>query len=346
MNKKTFILLIAALFVLKAAAQQVEAVQRTLITKRTATWCSNCGSWGWTLFEGLIEDNEDKAVLMAAHYSGVLENAAAEEITDNFGGFYQPRFFNNETDINASSSSIATKRSEVKAAVAAAFNTTPIANVGFAPTFSNNLLSVEAKVKFFQQASGEYYLGIYLLEDNVIEYQASIGNNANHKRVFRYSFTDETFGKLITNGSVNAGSEFNLTFGLQIGAVQGHDYEVAGIIWKKENGKYVPVNTWSATTIGSASAIADVSGINRFEITPNITANQATININLHNNLPNASLEIINIHGKIVAKIESGPFAKGLQSFPIDKSIVGANGLYFVRLTDGRKVCTRRVVFQ
>lgn len=97
MNKKTFMLLVAALFIMKAAAQQVEEVQRTLITKRTASWCINCGTWGWTLFDGLVADNEDKSVLIAAHYDGDLENAAAEEITDNFGGFYQPRFSSMKT---------------------------------------------------------------------------------------------------------------------------------------------------------------------------------------------------------------------------------------------------------
>ena len=344
MKKKTFMLLIAALFIMKAAAQQVEEVQRSLITKRTATWCPNCGTWGWTLFEGLIEDNEDKAVLMAAHYDGNLAEAAAEEITDNFGGFYQPRFFLNENDINGSSSNVSAKRAEVKAAVEAAFNESPVVNVGFAPTFADNKLTANAKVKFFQETSGEYYLGIYLLEDNVVGYQASIGNNANHKKVFRFSFTDETFGKLITGGSVAAGSEFDLPFELSIGSVQGYDYEVAGIIWKKENNKYIPVNVWSTTDIGETSATADIAGLNSFEITPNITSDQAAIKIDLQKNMPNASLDIIDVNGKTIAKIKQGAFTEGQHIFPLNKNIIGNNGLFFVRLTDGKNATTRRVI--
>ncbi len=346
MKKKTFLLLIAALFILKAGAQQVEEIQRSLITKRTATWCPNCGNWGWTLFEGLLEDNQDKAVLMAAHYDGLLENSHAGEITVNFGGGYQPRFYLNDNDISATNSSVAAKRAEVKTAVDEAYNASPVANVGFDPVFGNTTLQVDAKVKFFQNANGEYYLGIYLLEDGVIEYQSGQGNSANHKKVFRFSFTDETFGKPIANGQINAGSEFDIPFELQIGEVQGYDYEVVGIIWKLENGTYIPVNTWSTKNISPATATSEIAGLNSFNIIPNITSHQAIIQIDLQENQPNARLDIIDVNGKKVATINKGIFIKGQQSFPIEKSVVGGNGLYFVRLTDGESVSTRRVIFQ
>ena len=45
-------------------SQEVMEVQQTLLTKRTATWCPYCGTWGWGFFEDLIEDNEEKAVLI------------------------------------------------------------------------------------------------------------------------------------------------------------------------------------------------------------------------------------------------------------------------------------------
>lgn len=339
-------LMLAALFILKAAAQQVEAVQRTLITKRTASWCPNCGTWGWTLFEGLIADNEDKAVLMAAHYSGNYETQAATDITDNFGGFYQPRFFLNETDINATSSNGSEKRMEVKQAVDEAFSQMPVANVGFAPVFADNTLSVEAKVKFFQDADGEYYLGLYLLESNFTGYQSGIGSDATHHKVLRYSFTDDSFGLPVVNGPVSAGAGFDLSFHLEIGAVEGYDYEVAGIIWKKENDKYIPVNTWSTSDIGTGTATNEVPGVLSFEITPTVATDQATIHIDLLHNLPDATLDIFNVEGRLVAHIGKDVFTRGTHTFPIDRSTTGNNGLYFVRLSDGKNVTTKKVVFQ
>ena len=346
MKKKTFMLLVAALFILKAGAQQVEEIQRSLITKRTASWCPNCGGWGWNFFEGLLEDNKDKAILIAAHHDGNYETDSGKDITANFGGGYQPRFFLNENDMGANSSSASTKRAEVKSAVESAFNTAPVANVGFEPVFGNVTLFVDAKVKFFQNAEGDFYLGVYLLEDGVIGYQSGQGDNANHKKVFRYSFTDETFGKSIANGQISAGSEYDLSFDLQIGEVQGYDYEVVGIIWKLENGVYKPFNAWSTKDIGTATSTSDISGLNKFEVLPNITSNYSVINIELEENRPNASLEIIDLNGKRVATINKGNLIKGQQTFPLDKTIVGGNGIYFVRLLDGNQVSTRKIVFQ
>ena len=79
MNKNTFTLLIACLFAMQAIAQQVAQVQRSIVTKRTADWCPNCGTYGWTYFKDAIEQNGDKAVFIAAHYSGGLAAPAANE---------------------------------------------------------------------------------------------------------------------------------------------------------------------------------------------------------------------------------------------------------------------------
>ena len=58
---KKIILLLSVFFYLgmNAIAQTVEAKQNTLITKKTATWCSFCGTWGWDFFENLVEDAWD-----------------------------------------------------------------------------------------------------------------------------------------------------------------------------------------------------------------------------------------------------------------------------------------------
>ncbi|MEO1262017.1 MAG: Omp28-related outer membrane protein [Bacteroidota bacterium] len=347
MNKKTFMLLVAALFIVKATAQQVEQKQRTLLIKTAATWCPPCGTWGWDLFEGMIEDNEENALLIAVHHSGLLENDINNDLFSNFGAVYQPMFFVDETNINATSSNASTKRSETAAAVTDVFNNqAPVANVGFTPTFANNKLSVNAKVKFYQETEGEFYLSVYLMEDGVIEFQQSIGNNAVHKKIIRSGFTDDTFGELVTTGSVSADQEFDMSFELQIGEVAGYDYEVAGIIWKKENDKYLPVNVWSTKNIETTSSVKDVDGIADFSVKPNVTSSQAVINIDLDENIKNLSLDLVDINGKVISQINRGNFNKGSQTFFIDKSLVQNNGLFFVRLTDGKNVSTRKIIFQ
>lgn len=346
MKKKTFMLLIAGLFIMKATAQQVEQKQRTLITKVTATWCPPCGSWGWDLFENLIDDNNSKALLMTAHHSGALTNAVGQEVTSNFGVTSQPRFFVNNTDQNATSSNASSKRGDIMNMVDEAFAQMPVVNVGFAPTFGDNKLTVDAKVKFFQATEGEYYLSVYLMEDGVIQYQASIGDNANHKKVVRFNFSDNTFGELIVNGAVGADAEFDMPFELSIGEVAGYDYEVAGIIWKKDADKFIPVNVWSTKNIGVTSAVASVGALTSFDVQPTVTQHQATIQLELDQPIQQASLDIIDLQGKILTTVQQGTLNAGSHTFNINKELVGQAGLYFVRLTDGQQVSVQKVIFQ
>lgn len=346
MKKNTFTILLLTLFVSQGIAQQVVQEQRLLITKRTASWCSNCGTWGWTLFKNLLEDNADKAVLIAAHYDGVLASSAGEEFTDNFGGFYQPRFFVNETDQNANQGNIGSIRSSVKSQVDAAFALQPVANVGFEPVYSDGELKVDAKVKFFQQAQGDFYLGIYLIENHVIAYQSGVGNNADHLRVFRESFTDETFGKQVVSGTVAAGNEFSLSFALPTGDPQGYDYEIAGIIWKKEGEKYIPVNTWSTATITTATDAAETAAANRMTAAPSVTGSVLQLQLELASAQPDASIDVFDLLGKQVGNVYRGMLPQGLHTFEVDRTMAGGSGVYIIRFSNGQEIISRKVVFK
>ncbi len=346
MKKSTFTILLAFLFLVQGIAQQVEQQQRSLITKRTADWCPYCGTWGWSFFQGAIEQNEDKAILMAAHYDGGLANAAAEEITDNFGGFYQPKFFLNETQLGVTSGNVTAKLDYLKPLVDSIFEVAPVANSGFDLTYENGELQAAAKVKFFQAAQGEYYLGLYLLEDNVTAYQASIGNNAVHKRLFRFSFTEATFGLLIASGDVAAGQEFSLNFALPIGDPTGHDYEVAGIIWKKEGDKYLPVNVWSTKEIGFVSeTILNAAPENALLVAPSVASDFMRVYVRLIENQPAALLEAYDLNGRKVAALFAGAVKAGETRFELNRETVGGAGLYFLRLKTGNVVITKKVIF-
>ena len=347
--KKTFTFLLALLFTLSAFAQEVEEVQRTVITKRTATWCPPCGSWGWAFMEQLIEDNDGKAVLIAAHMSSSsLGNSASAELTDNWGAFGQPLFYVNEVNQNASSANMEEKRTAIKEQVDAAFDSQPVANVGFAPVYQNGEIKVDAKVKFFQEAAGDFYLGIYLLEDNVFANQAGGPNDNIHDRVMQYSFTDSTWGLPFMNGTVDAGTEFTLSYSLPIGSPEGVDYHVVGIIYKLDGGIYKPVNVWSTQEIDldPSSGVGQVSGLSGFEINPTIVGSSANIQLELSEFQAQSSLDLVDINGRTVANLFSGDLSAGTHVFEISRDEVSTGGVYFVRFSSGGQVSTKRVVFQ
>ncbi len=347
MKKKIYLLLTACTLALHVGAQQVEETQRTFVTKMAATWCPPCGSWGWSFFDDLLADNADQAVFMAIHHSGLLVTDVGVDIFNNFGATYQPQFFLDDQKINVVSSNTSIRRTEAQQAIDLAFNTAPIANVGFEPVFANNKIDVNAKVKFFQETAGEFYLGIYLIEDGVIEFQQSIGNNAVHKKILRTGFTDDSFGLPITEGAVSAGSEFDLSFSLEISEVAGYDYEVAGIIWKKENNKYVPINIWSTKNINSnPTRTSDITELNHFMVFPTVTSDQAVINIDLKAPVQNGELNIFDLTGKRVSNVASGSLAKGQHSFQVDQRMINASGMYFIRFSSENGVSTQRIIFQ
>lgn len=345
MNKRTFTLLIAALFILKASAQQVLEEQRTLITKRTATWCPNCGTWGWTLMQGLIEDNQDKAVIIAAHESGILETAAAADITDNWGAFSQPRFFVNETDFGVTPSQIQTARTDIKAFVDQAFTHGPVANAGFNWNFANNTLKVDARVRFFQETQGDFYLGLYLLENNVMEIQSGQSGLANHQKVLRFCLTQDSWGKPVTNGTVAAGTDFDLDYELSISSIDGYDYELAAIVWNKVNDVYIPVNAWSSD-LTSPTAVKENTGLSAFEVFPSVSSGHATVTLELERNQQMSVIDLLDNQGRIVTNLHKGPLSAGNHTFPLQQSAFLSKGLYFIRYADGNGIASRKLIFQ
>lgn len=347
MKKSTFTILLATLFVLQGIAQQVEQKQRSLITKRTATWCPFCGTWGWSLFDGLIDDNENKAVFIAAHFDDNLAIPASAEITQNFGGVSQPVFYFNETNQNATSSNGATVRTNVQNQVDAAYGTSPVANAGFTPVYLNGAIQVKSKVKFFQAAEGEYYLGVYLLEDNVQASQSGQSGTVSHRYVMRESFTASTWGELIVNGAAAAGSEYSLNFALPIGDPAGYEYEVVGVIWKKEGAKYKVVNVWSTSEFGDPTTdVTEPASLLSFEVQPTVTASSATIQMQLSENQADVNIDLLDLNGRLVTKVHRGALAAGQHAFEINREMTGGNGVFFVRFSTAGEVIARKVIFR
>jgi len=109
-------------------AQDVPEKQQALITKIAADWCSPCGTWGWTMFENLIQDNDANAVLITAHHSGNLVTQTSSAFADNLNHISQPRFYLGNQDQAINSISIESKRQSIKEAVDNLATQAPIVN--------------------------------------------------------------------------------------------------------------------------------------------------------------------------------------------------------------------------
>ncbi len=330
-------------------AQDVEQRQRTLITKRTASWCGNCGTWGWAFMEALIEDNDGKAVLVAAHFSGDLANQISTDITNNFGGVGQPNFFVENERLPAGSSTWSNFRTQTKDFVDMNFEAEPIVNTGLSATMnSNGNLAVTAKSKFFQDTDGEYLLGVYVLENNLINNQSGQGANANHKKVLVASATADSFGDVIANdANIMAGTEVMNEYVISgLDANNAANYELIAIVWKLENGfrKFENVFSVAGPNFEAPVGVRNALNASAYNVSPNLSADLVNVKLNV-DKAQNASVKLYNLNGQLVQSIFEG-VANARMDFNISKNELGiSNGTYIININIDGKTATEKVVF-
>ena len=340
MKKHLFLLTLLVLSSLTTLAQSIEVPQSQtpLIVKVTATWCTNCGSWGWTFFDNLIEDNESKAVLFAAHPSGKLKNIVSSDIKDNFHLIGQPRFAFNGEDQYVGSNTTSAKRNSFVIKVNEYIAKTPLAQTGIEATYSNKEMSISYKIKFFTPTSGEYYLGIYLIEKEVVEYQAARGNNAKHKKILREELTGSSFGNLIASGSIDANKTFEGNIHFDISKYDVDNLEIVSIIWKKEGSNYSVINSNIDREVSykTTNSINDKYADSEIKIYPTLVKDRLNIELNFNQNTGSRSLFLYDLNGKIIDNTSLNNFAKGgnIINYQIPSNAV--IGLYYINIIDNK----------
>lgn len=344
---KSIITFFICVLTLSINAQTVPEVQQTMITKVTATWCTNCGSWGWSFYEDLAEDNDDKALMIKAHSSGVLVNDVSQDLADNFNASSQPRFIVNNTDQNASSSSSATKRTEIKAMVDNAFLQTPTVNAGVTVTLDANNLIIQVRTKFFQTTSGEFYTNVYVVEDNVIANQAGSngGTNTSHQDIIRTTANSSTFGEQVANGSVSMGTESVQEYTVPINSEWNLDnVEFVAVVWSKSSNTYNFENGSSVSLAAATSIAQDISEEIQLTVQPTLVSHDTNISISLEEN-QDLSIELMNLQGQSVKNIHTGALASGQHIFNVEKGDL-ASGIYLVSIQGKNGLATRKIVIQ
>ncbi len=347
---KNYLTIVAILFSVSLFAQDAPEIQKSMITKSTATWCPNCGTWGWSLFLGLLEDNDENALVVATHFSGDLQNPTASALVSNFNSSSQPRFILGNEIIGVSNSNWSTKRTEFAAAVEAAAATAPVVNAGLTVEITpDNEFFITTNTTFFQDADGEYNIAAYIVENDVIANQASQGPMTEHKNILRTSASADAFGELVTNGTVTAGTSFNNTFTLPIESEWVLDnVEVAVVIWKKgANGDWVFENT-NETSEFEMQVIDGIEDIAATELTmniqPTVATNQTNLILDIQKDQQDLEITIVNQLGQVQSTVLAGKASAGRQSIEIGNDL--SKGVYFVTARIGNQVLTKRFILQ
>lgn len=332
---------------------------RSLVFKETATWCGPCGSWGWDLQEQIEIDNKNKALVIALHVrSSYLENPITEAweqnftTTDGIPCWYASGIDKTQWALNPGGVSPYGIQKAVTDEVNKFNNATVQANSSFNYTFRNDTLYTSCYSKFFQNLTGEYYLGAYILEDSVLADQKTENGIVQkfHSNILRTSLDNSPFGTQIAKGSIFNGKQFSTNFqAFYIDPKKinfKHSY-IATIIWKKENGKYLLINTNNPHEYikkTSTTGIITANNETKINIFPNPITHDGILELQSPDSYGNVLIRIYDIKGnlvkqqkadihpelnQIILKTNSLTNGKYLVKVNLDKDIISESFLKF-----------------
>lgn len=253
--------LILCLYASTALAQNTG--QQAFIVKKTATWCSNCGSWGWTWFKDLIQATEGQGGIPIALHSTSSQLKPPADLDGAILGAFNttgsfPAFFVNGIQYPTYAATLS--------AAQAAITQQPVATLSLQTGYDADAISARAVVSWAKDGEGQYAVGLYVVEDSLVFQQSAQGANAIHRYVLRNALGGLPFGDL--QSVIHASGQTTvkeLTAAYPgISVVRHH---ILAVLWKQVNGKYQFVN--AAMTRLEAGGIT--SAVDQAEIWDDLT---------------------------------------------------------------------------
>ncbi len=254
MRKNIYLVAILFLTFLTSGMSQRTAV----MSKVTATWCTNCGTYGWSLMEDLKSEyqaNGTDALVLGVHYSGNLQSDLGKWFSSNLGFFGQPQFFVANERYPVTSGSWQTQIEGIREGISRYVNDDPSFTSTSIRTSdnidTNGDFNISIDVSHDGNTSEDLYLSVYIFENNVEDVQASQQGVVMHPNVLRESVTDEFSGdQIVSVGDAAQDMNFNYTW------TPNSDYNidnvgVLAIVWRKVGDDYImdsstAIKEWSS----------------------------------------------------------------------------------------------------
>lgn len=333
--KKLFTLSILVASFFASNAQTPPNKNVAIVNKTTATWCGPCGSWGWTLFEGITADNEAKAIIMGTYGSSssdMYNQTAGDFYNDFASGAGWPAFCAIGINRTAYSTSggiyTGATQTNVKATVDSFVNTPVVASTGYNYSISGSTLTVNTVNKFWSAGSGDYYVNVYLVEDGVMNTQNGQTGVVAHHHVLRGGVTG-TWGTNLVNGSFSANQTVNKSFTYTIPSTWDKSkLEVVTMIWKKVGSDYQFIN---ANNLASApNGITNIEEAGNIHLFPNPTRDMVHLSVDIIES-SKLSLVVTDLRGQIIYQENSKDVHNGKHYVDINTSNWAA-GNYVIRV--------------
>lgn len=325
--------------------QVVPTNRMPLITKITATWCNPCGTWGWSLNEEIMDNNPD-ALTICLHPSSTsqLYDPCAATMYSVFAPASSgtPSWYVDGVRKTVYSQSGGIYTTQTKNAVKAHIDSVMLydatAGTGFSWSWNGNAINIQAKTQFFNSETGDIYLGVYFIEDDIVKYQNGIGNNAVHHPTLRTNVSAE-LGDALFNGTILQGQQFNTNYNFIVPSDwQKHKLRLMAILWKKNaNNEYTILNTSVSDFLAQATSVNKIFTDN-YSVYPNPVPNK-TFTISPCNQ---CSFQIYDLLGKSI------PYKVSYQNLQATVFLSNdmAPGVYILQMQRGNKTTSQKIIVE
>jgi hypothetical protein len=363
---KKILLLLTAFGVIGANAQSynIPTTHKTLVLKFTADWCGPCGEWGWVNMEQLITDSKNgttNCIPVAVHNNS--SNQAVLQLGSGYGSFFNgildvaytgiPSFAvggHNMNQVYASS---------VESQVSSVTSSAAEVNIGFAPKWTSaTAVTVDTRTQFFSTATGNYSVGVYMYEDNIMaqQYQPdSPGGSGgyrsqSHMHILRQPSSSGVSGMGSGNGQTISGtsftssSSFDNTFNLTIPSMDNKaNITLFAVVWKKNGSK------WDVANVNNISSWpAGVNNVNNAEVIQGIYPNPASnkFMVALGKSITQCTMDLYDVTGKKVAELYNGEVSSTAVGIAIDRPSGLPNGIYLLNINSNAGSQTMKITLQ
>lgn len=220
---------------------------------------------------------------------------------------------------------------------------------GFNFTISGNALTVNTKSKFFEAASGQYFVNMYLIFNNVAKLQEVKDSNELmrvHRDLLRYSATSANHhGVSIATGSVPQNSEFLKTFNYTLDPTwKKSDITIMTLMWKYDGSDYTFVN--GSRSAMDPTAVQDIAEDNNaIQIFPTATSDKVFVKMDGSISSNEINIKVFDISGKLISDNQYGSDAvNGLTELSKANNFGDQAGFYLVSVHAGEVRKTVRVI--
>jgi hypothetical protein len=231
----------------------VEKINNSVTQKVTGTRCPPCGGWGWTMMDELLAFGAGKSFFISTYSQNfVAEGFITQTSTDmdkqwKITGY--PTFVANGKPMLARTSqgiNLTEEKRLCREAVDNHRNAPVIANVGVEKSFDGNTMNIKTSTQFFENATGDYKLALYVVENDAKWKQSGHPQGASpipHHYVMRGAVNNNTWGEIVSSGEVTANKFFDKNFTYDVDASWDKTkISVIAVVWKVNGSNYDFVN--------------------------------------------------------------------------------------------------------